>query len=577
MSEPSIARVIPDVSGLDKTFDYLVPDGLDVPLGALVRIPLHGRRVGGWVVRLDAPQGEVPPEKLKPIAKVTGRGPARDLLVLIRWASTRWGAGRVRPFLVAASPPHAIRGVPPPRRSSVPVPQPVHRGAADVLASGGGVLQLPPAADPLPVVLAACALGPALVVVPSVDGAKVLAARLRRADRVVALHPDDWASAAGGVDVVIGARGATWAPCAAMAVCVLLDEHDEALQEERTPTWHARDVLAERARRAGVPFLAVSPAPTVTAAMLLGEPHVPDRSGEREGWPVVEIVDRSKEEHRSLVTASLIRHLRDPQRTVVCVTNTPGRARLLACKSCRTIQRCEACGAAVGQADDGRLACARCGTERPGVCQQCGATAFANLRPGVTRLREELEAAANRPVVAITGQSLDVPAGGVYVGTEAVLHRVHHADVVAFLDFDAELLAPRYRAAEQAMALVVRACRLLGDRQSGGRLLIQTSVPRHEVVQAALLADPSRLARVELERREALGFPPFAALAQVSGPGADEFAAALRSAGTVQVAGPSDESYLVRAPDWQVLGETLSATPRPQASRLRIEVDPPRI
>jgi hypothetical protein len=43
----------------------------------------------------------------------------------------------------------------------------------------------------------------------------------------------------------------------------------------------------------------------------------------------------------------------------------------------------------------------------------------------VARLREELEAAANRPVVAVTGETGDVPDAGVYVGTEAVLHRVH--------------------------------------------------------------------------------------------------------------------------------------------------------
>ena len=48
-------RVIPDVTGLDKEFDYLVPDGLDAPVGTRVRVPLHGRRVAGWVVAADPP------------------------------------------------------------------------------------------------------------------------------------------------------------------------------------------------------------------------------------------------------------------------------------------------------------------------------------------------------------------------------------------------------------------------------------------------------------------------------------------------------------------------------------------
>lgn len=574
-----VARVVPDVSGIDKIFDYAVPGELGVHLGDRVRVPLAGRRVGGWVVRLGEPSPGVDPSALKPIAKVTGRGPDRAMLGLVRWASDRWGAGRVRPFLVAASPPGAVLGFPAARHATVPVPEPVDGAAAALLGGGGGVLRVTPNDDLLPIVLAAGRLGPTLVVVPGIDDAKVMAARLRRSGRVVAVTPGEWAAAAGGVDVVIGARGAAWAPCAGLAACVVLDEHDEGLQEERTPTWHARDVLAERARRAGVPFLAVSPAPSVAAIVTYGggSAREPAREAEREGWPIVEVVDRADAEHRSLLTSALIRQLQDASKTVVCVTNSPGRARLLACRSCRTIQRCEVCEAAVTQADDGTFVCARCGTVRPAVCQHCGATAFANLRPGVSRLREELEAAARRSVVAVTGDSTDLPAAGVYVGTEAVLHRVSRADVVAFVDFDVELLAPRFRAAEQAMTLLIRAARVLGPRATGGRLLVQTTVPRHEVLQAALLADPARIVPGEWERRQALRFPPAAALAVVSGAGASEYAASLRSAAVADVAGNEARGYLVRARDWSTLGAALAATPRPPKSRLRIEVDPPRL
>jgi len=46
-----IARVLPDVTGLDKSFDYLIPDALDerVRVGTIVRVELHGRRIGGWI------------------------------------------------------------------------------------------------------------------------------------------------------------------------------------------------------------------------------------------------------------------------------------------------------------------------------------------------------------------------------------------------------------------------------------------------------------------------------------------------------------------------------------------------
>ncbi|MCU1361045.1 MAG: priA, partial [Ilumatobacteraceae bacterium] len=213
-----------------------------------------------------------------------------------------------------------------------------------------------------------------------------------------------------------------------------------------------------------------------------------------------------------------------------------------------------------------------CGTARPPLCQHCGSGALANVRPGVARLRDELEAAANRPVVAVTRDSPLTPdLSGVYVGTEAVLHRVDGADIVAFLDFDSELLAPRYRAAEHAMGLLVRAARLLGHRAEGGRLLVQTFTPRHPVIDAALFTDPGRLAKVEAARRRDLQLPPFGALARISGSGADEFA------GATGLASAADgDGVLLRADTWDHLGPVIAGTPRPKGSRLRIEVDPAR-
>jgi primosomal protein N' (replication factor Y) len=328
--------------------------------------------------------------------------------------------------------------------------------------------------------------------------------------------------------------------------------------------------------------LLVSPCPTVVGlAATGGRLHAPSIDAERAGWPIVEVVDRSRDEpwRTSLVTSPLVVHLRRADRTVVCVHNTPGRSRILACRSCRSLARCERCEAAVGLSDEGTLVCRRCGAERPATCLVCNGTAFANLKPGVTRLREELEAAAGRPVVAVTGRDPEPPSpAGVYVGTEAVLHRVDRADVVAFLDLDVELLAPRYRAAEQAMALLVRAARLLGPRRDrrDGRLLLQTFVPRHDVIRAALLAEPGRLVEPERERRRALELPPFAALAALSGPGSDEVARALRTVPDVAVGGSAGR-YVVRAASWERLGTALIAAPRPKGSRVRIEVDPPRL
>ena len=142
-----------------------------------------------------------------------------------------------------------------------------------------------------------------------------------------------------------------------------------------------------------------------------------------------------------------------------------------------------------------------------------------NLRAGVSRVREELEALAREPVADLTGDTDRIMGGTgtrIIIGTEAALHQIDEASVVALLDFDQELLAPRYRASEEALALLVRAARLVGPRQRGGRLLIQTRLPDHAVVQAALHADPARLSVPDGERRELLRLPPTRAMAAIS-------------------------------------------------------------
>jgi primosomal protein N' (replication factor Y) len=235
---------------------------------------------------------------------------------------------------------------------------------------------------------------------------------------------------------------------------------------------------------------------------------------------------------------------------------------------------------------------------RPDVCPHCGGTRLRVLRSGITRMREELAALLpGASVVEVEAGSAEIPdlrAGGVLVGTEAVLQRVEvrrqRPVLVAFLDFDQELLAPRSRAAEQALWLVVRAARLVaGHDRSKTRVLLQTRLADHEVVRAAVTGDPTLVAEGERARRRALGFPPFGGLAEISGSAAvvDAAAAILGArAGDgsgVSVLGPDRKGETARAlvrgssPD-AVADALAAAVPAARAlGRIHVEVDPTRI
>jgi primosomal protein N' (replication factor Y) len=223
----------------------------------------------------------------------------------------------------------------------------------------------------------------------------------------------------------------------------------------------------------------------------------------------------------------------------------------------------------------GGLQCRRCDDTRPAVCAVCDSTRLKSLRIGVSRATEELSALTGVEAVEITGRSAPDHGGGerLVVGTEAALHRVNRAGLVAFLDVDQHLLAPRFTAGEETLALLARAARLVGTRDAGGRVLVQTRIPDHEVLRAAAQADPAVLDTPERALRATLGLPPFGALAVLRGPGATAYAIGLGEVAGVTASSVETDRWLVTAPDHQILCDGLASVPRP-AGRLRVEVDP---
>ncbi len=406
-----------------------------------------------------------------------------------------------------------------------------------------------------------------------------------------------------------------------MTAVVVLDAHDEGLVQETAPTWDAASVAAERARRARVPCLWVTSCPTLELVTAADGVYVTGPAVERDGWAALQVIDRRGHDPRQgLYSSALVDLLRSEQR-VVCVLNRKGRALLPICGACGEPASCEQCGSGMALMGD-QLVCRRCGLARPVVCASCGSDVMRQLRVGVARAREQLEALSGRPVGEVVAGTGALPGTPIIVGTEAVLYRdgelrrTGPVAAVAFLDFDQELLAARYRAGEEALALVARASRIVGGRRQGGRVLVQTRAPAHPVIAAALVGDPGRLLATEEPARKALRLPPFAALALISGPGAAELAGVLvkqaadegaaRAAptatgdegppqseqswsaghggrgrclrlalagagGGIELSELGQERWMVRAPDPATLADALERAGRP-GHRVRVEV-----
>ena len=541
---------------------------------------LNGRRVGGWITSVsrygEGNDSGVPLERLMPIVSVSGMGVEPELIPLTKWVSERWW-GSWRSVLSSASAPRMRERVVHSRRnrSQDVATDAVSVAAFELFQSGGGLLVVPPALSALSVVLRLACVGPVLVICPSQKMASMGAAFLRRKGLSTALVPDEWDGARGGVDVVIGTRSAVFAPCPELIAVVVIDEHDELLKEERSPAWDATAVACERARHAGIPLICTSAVPSAQSL------HVHDgrtmQVQTENGWPKIVVVNLSDVPvAQSLLSSELLQAAGTSGQTTVCVLNTKGKARLIVCKSCRHVQSCPSCKSLLTYDDDNNLWCVRCQEMHGGVCLACGRAAFTVPRGGVSQLVSQIQTSTRNPVVEISSDSPDNwSKGTVFIGTEAVLHRIPSADTVVFADIDRDLGAPRMTGAHEVLSMVAKAARMVGAK---GTLVIQTRQVENPLIVALSQPDVSlalqKWSDADSSQRRVMTLPPFGAIARVS-------VTAPRS--ITEITLPSgvnmardDEAFLLRAPTRIGLDAAVALLREKFGTAVRIHIDPYR-
>ena len=154
-------------------------------------------------------------------------------------------------------------------------------------------------------------------------------------------------------------------------------------------------------------------------------------------------------------------------------------------------------------------------------------------------------------------------------------------DLAVAVDVDGVMLAPHYRASEDALRVVARLAGKV-ERRSGNRTMVQTSMPDHPAIAALRSGHPMEFLRAEIARRSAAGFPPTGELMAIDVRNAPDGAdTALREAGGSVVRGPASAGEGMR---WLLEGSDLREVKirlrslvqswRDAGARVRVDVDP---
>ena len=579
--------MVPDLPtfAVDDGFAYEVPTGVEVEVGALVRVPLGGRRVPGFVVAM----GEAERPGLRRLLGRRGDLPVfgRGLLEVMRWAAIHYVAPL--PVVLGKGAPLNLPrrreepGLPPvPVLGASPLPEVSAAGAAGGHVGARYLLGAGPWGGPL-----ACLAAPvlaaghsALVVVASVAEAGRLAAELAAefGDRVVLGSEEGGAAATAAWEamthpgrLLVGTRETAFWPVASLGLACVVEEGRRGMKDRATPTTHVRDVLWRRSAVERFPLVLCGAVPTTEA---LHRAPAFSRVGGRL-WGLVEVADRGEEPPGGGLIG------RRARRALQAVAGAGGRAFLLAdrrvpalrCVGCRALRVCPQCGSRP-EADG---SCPRCGTVL-GACPACGGRRFEALGAAVGRLVAEAGGFLGREVVGEADSGRRV-----VVGTERDLADLPPVDLAVVVDADGLLRAPHYRAVEDGLRLLARVAAAAGKGR-GRRMIVQSADPGHPALEALRRADPLPLLAAEAAARAEAGFPPAGEIIVVEAArapeGADEGLRAVVD-GRAEVHGPATrggrDRWLLQGRDLhgpRVMLRRLVQDWRDAGAKVRIDADP---
>jgi primosomal protein N' (replication factor Y) len=385
----------------------------------------------------------------------------------------------------------------------------------------------------------------AIVLVPEIALTPQTASRFseRFGDTVAILHSklsagerhDEWSRLRRGeARVCVGPRSAAFAPVEDLGLIVVDEEHDPSYKQEGDPRYDARHVADRRAQDAGAVLLAGSATPRPESWRALHRLDMPERVDGRP-LPPVELLSTA-----GLATAlhprtrSALDEVRRSSSKAIVLLNRRGWSSFLSCRGCGRVWGCERCDVSlVLHRGAGRMSCHHCGHAEamPARCPDCGSVSLSRHGIGTERLEREMAAALHplptfrldADTASARGAIDEVLSGfegaptGVLIGTQMVAKGHDFPDVTlgVVLDADATLRFPDFRAEERTFALVAQLAGRSGRGPEGGRVLVQALDTRAPALRHAARHDASGFVEGELERREALGYPPFSTLIRI--------------------------------------------------------------
>src|SRR5215467_3505775 len=394
----------------------------------------------------------------------------------------------------------------------------------------------------------------ALVLVPEIALTDQLVERFvaRFASQIAVLHSglsagerfDEWRRLASGeARIAIGARSAVFAPLENLGLIVVDEEHDTSYKQEETPRYHARDVAIVRAQqcRAVVVLGSATPALKTFHNARSGKYlalSLPQRVEDRP-LPSITVIDQRAHAmpNERVISTPLYQAIAaclQRQEQCLILINRRGFASYLQCRDCGVVPQCAHCSVSLTyHRRDRTLKCHYCDASHPApsVCVACSSAALYPFGLGTQQVEEVLRAlfptarlarmdrdttrakAAHQRILRTLGNG-DID---ILVGTQMIAkgHDYPNITLVGVVSADATLAIPDFRAPERLFQLLTQVAGRAGRGQVHGHVFLQTYRPEHYSIAFAQHHDFTGFFHDEIQRRQAMLYPPYTRLARL--------------------------------------------------------------
>ena len=350
---------------------------------------------------------------------------------------------------------------------------------------------------------------------------------------------DEWRRIrAGKVDVVIGSRSALFSPLPDLGLIILDEEHEPAYkQDERRPTYHARNVAVALGRILHIPVVLGSATPSIESFYRAERKEyslveLPGRIGA--DLPPVEVIDLRNELHAgntSIISRRLQHELEQvlsKGQQAILYLNRRGAASCVLCRECGFVAMCDRCDIPLTYHSTERiLLCHYCNRQSKVLhsCPQCNSASIRYFGLGTEKVEDTI--ARNFPTARLLRWDRDTAKNrraheqlldrfanreaDVLVGTQMIAKGLDLPGVtlVGVISADIALMLPDFSASERAFTLLTQVAGRAGRGEEAGRVIIQTFNPQHFCIDAASRHDYHEFYAAEIEARRRYAYPPF--------------------------------------------------------------------